>query len=85
MANLGQNVRFAVRQLKRNPGFTATVVFTLALAVGANTAVFSVANAVLLKSLPYHQPERMGTIFTRIRGPFSSDERHHINGEQWEL
>jgi macrolide transport system ATP-binding/permease protein len=85
MANLGQNVRFAVRQLKRNPGFMVTVVFTLALSIGANTAVFSVMNALLLKSLPYQQPERIGTIFTRIRGSFSSEERHHINGEQWEL
>lgn len=85
MATLGQNLRHAGRQLKRNPGFTATVIFTLALSIGANTAVFSVANALLLKSLPYFQPERMGTIFTRISGAFPSDERHHLNGEQWEL
>lgn len=85
MSNLGQNLKFAGRQLKRNPGFTLTVIFTLALSIGANTAVFSVMNALLLKSLPYYQPDRIGTIFTRIRGPFSSDERHHVNGEQWEL
>ena len=85
MATLGQNLRHAGRQLRRSPGFTATVIFTLALSIGANTAVFSVANALLLKSLPYFQPERMGTIFTRISGAFPSDERHHLNGEQWEL
>ncbi len=85
MATFGQNLRFAVRQLRRNPGFTGTVILTLALSIGANTAVFSVANTLLLKRLPYFQPERMGTIFTRISGALPSDERHHLNGEQWEL
>jgi hypothetical protein len=52
-----QYLRFAARQLRRNPGFTATVVITLALAIGANTAIFSIVNALLLKSLPYAHPE----------------------------
>jgi macrolide transport system ATP-binding/permease protein len=82
---LNQNLRFAVRQLSRNPGFTVTVVLTLALSIGANTAIFSVVNALLLKSLPYSHPERMGTIYTRVTGPIGWDERHHVNGEQWEL
>ena len=85
MATFGQNLRHASRQLSRNPGFTATVIFTLALSIGANTAVFSVANALMLKNLPYYRPERIGTIFTRIVGALPSDERHHLNGEQWEL
>lgn len=81
-----QHVRFAARQLRRNPGFTATVVITLALAISANTAIFSVVNALLLKSLPYPHPERMATIYTRIAGsPETSDKRHNVNGEQWEL
>ena len=82
---LWQDVRYGLRQFWRNPGFTATVVTTLALSIGANTAIFSIVNALMLKSLPYSQPERMGTIFTRIQGSVSSDERHHIDGEQWEL
>src|SRR5580658_4653493 len=77
--------RYALRQLRRNPGFTLTVVITLALSIGVNTAIFSIVNALMLKSLPYSHPERMGTIYTRITGTKSSDERHHINGEQWEL
>ena len=85
MALLGQNLAFAVRQLRRNPGFAVTVVLTLAFSIGANTAIFSVVNALLLKSLPYSNPERMGTIYTRITGPTVSNERHHLNGEQWEL
>jgi len=85
MGILAQNLRFAIRQLWRNPGFSVTVVLTLTLSVGANTAIFSVVNALLLKSLPYSHPERMGTIYTRISGRIASDERHHLNGEQWEL
>jgi predicted permease len=85
MGILEQNLRFAVRQLWRNPGFTFTVILTLALSIGANTAIFSVVNALLLKSLPYSHPERMGTIYTRVTPPVASDERHHLNGEQWEL
>jgi predicted permease len=85
MGTVGQNLKFAVRQLWRNPGFTVTVILTLALSIGANTAIFSIVNALLLKSLPYSHPERMGTIYTRVTGPMASDERHHLNGEQWEL
>jgi predicted permease len=82
---LWQDARFGSRQLRRNPGFTWTAIVTLALSIGANTAVFSIVNALMLKSLPYPHPERMGTIYTRIQGTRASDERHHINGEQWEL
>lgn len=83
--NLAKDLRFAVRQLKHNSGFTATVIIILALAIGANTAIFSLVNALMLKSLPYAHPERLGTIYTRISGSNMSDERHHLNGEQWEL
>ena len=82
---LAQDLKFAIRQWKRNPGFSLTVILTLALSIGANTAIFSIVDALLLKALPYPHPERMGTIFTRITGPRPSDERHHVNGEQFEL
>src|SRR5215467_907 len=78
--------RFGARQLYKNPGFTLTVVLTLALSVGANTAIFSLVNALLLKSLPYPHPERMGTIYEHVigsRGVF--DYRSGIDGEKWEL
>ena len=85
MRTLLQNLHYALRQLRRNPGFTLTVIFTLALSIGANTAIFSIVNALMLKSLPYAHPERMGAIFARAVGPLSFDERIDFDGEQWEL
>lgn len=62
------DLKFGWRQLIKAPGFTITAILTLGLAIGANTAVFSLVDAVLLKSLPYPQPDRlatMGGIYTR--------------------
>lgn len=79
------DVRYARRQLLRRPGFAFAVIVTLGLSIGANTAIFSIVNALMIKSLPYREPERIGAIFWRIEGSNPFDGRSDIDGQQWEL
>ena len=62
MGSLGQDLRYAARQLGKNPGVTAIMVFTLALGIGATTAIFSVVYGVLLRPLPYSGADRITAI-----------------------
>ena len=62
-----KDLGFAVRSLRNHPAFTLTAIVTIALGVGATTAIFSVVNAVLLRPLPYVQPDRLALIKSDMR------------------
>ena len=63
LSELGQDLRYALRQLRANPGFTAVAALTLALGIGASTSIFGVANAVLLRPFPFREPERLVRLY----------------------
>lgn len=85
-----RDARYAFRQLRRNPGFTVTVLLTLGLAIGANTAVFSMINALLIRPLPYSEPDRLASL-VRHKGLIDnknnaiSEDDDGQDGETWEL
>lgn len=81
---LRRNLRFAFRVLRKSPGFTAVTIMTLALCIGANTAVYSIVDAVLFRSLPYAAPERLAQVITRVRGRGIDGLMQGQEGAAWE-
>ena len=67
MRTLIRDVRYGLRLLARNPGFTAIAVLTLGLGIGANTAIFSVVYGTLLEPMPYHDPDQLVMVWSKPR------------------
>src|SRR6185295_5102636 len=63
---LRQDVRYGLRNLRRHPGFAAVATAALAVGIGANTAIFTIVNGVLLEAMPYREPSRLVTLFERV-------------------
>ena len=67
MQTLIQDLRYALRTLSKTPGFVAIVILTLALGIGANVAIFTLVNAILLRPLPFHDSDRLFAVWTKAK------------------
>jgi predicted permease len=84
MQTILHELRYALKQLGKNPGYSLVVILTLALCIGANTAIFSVVDALLLRPLPYPEPQRLGSLMQRVSGPSNLAYPVSIDRETWQ-
>jgi len=83
MRVLFQDLRFAIRQMGKRPGFSAVVVLTMALGIGANAAIFSVLDAVLLRPLPYSHPEKLVKVWSRFTGIGMPNDQNWVSAPEF--
>src|SRR6202521_6427256 len=83
MTGLLQDLRYALRQFFKTPGLTAVVVITIALGVGANTALFSVVNGVLLNPLPFPEPDQLYALYYKTPA-FGEGSISYLNFLDWQ-
>jgi predicted permease len=78
---VSRDVRYAVRMLRKTPGFTAVALITLGVGIGVNTAVFSIVNGLLLRPLPYPEPDRLAAVVTLSRSPRGENQSDSVDGK----
>ena len=81
-ASIAQDLRYGIRILAKAPVFSFIAILTLALGIGANTAIFSVFNGVLLKPLPFHDPDKLVSLFEKIPN-FDNGSISYPNFKDW--
>jgi predicted permease len=81
---LWSDICLSLRQLRKSPGFTATVLGTLGLCIGANTAIYSVVDAVLIQPLPYPEADRLGSLARHVRSGNAESVQFNVDGTTWQ-